>query len=329
MNKDALFSLIMLLPLSAYGDFICHDETTFPSVMNIEQVDGNVVAQLGGVSWDEKSQTVAAVQFRDNQWRVAPRRSSNKYSVMSPHFRQCSAKIPLPKMTREEAQRLREWAYTPEEFSQYVTACDESETHIYFGLGFYQGEGTSGVGGIGRLDKRTKTVEIRHPLLLRDSSVTALAFDGQSLWLGTAKEMECTGLVAAHGLLRYKWDSNTIEQESGFPGLVIHDLRVIDGTVWAASDLGISRRVNDILGFVWQHWTFTAGREPHLQREGQHTLYRRLAHTLSNTPHPAGDSPFNYFAISLATIFPRDAVDVLSTMSTVRESSSDTTDNHN
>lgn len=308
-----LFSSL-LASLSAHGSTICYNESSFPSAIRIENENGAIVALLGGTSWEEKSQTVATVRFTDGQWRSGTRRPSTKYSVMAPAYRKCTLDIPLPKLTAEEAHRLRQWSYKPDEFDQYVTACVDTTAYVYFGLGIYQGEGLSGVGGVGRLDKHTNTVEIHRPLLLRDTSVTAIAHDGTNLWLGTAKESECSGLIATHGLLRYEWDTQIIEQQDEFTGLVVHDLLATRGELWAASDLGVTRVTREMFNprwVYWTHWTYTGNEDAPMRQEGQFELYTRLARTLSAKPDDAGSSPFNYFSMALARVNPHAAVTAL------------------
>lgn len=73
---------------------------------------------------------------------------------------------------------------------------------LWFGVSFYDGEGSSGVGGIGTFDPSTGAYRIRRLAALNDWSVSALRLDGRYIWLGLASYGE--GRTAAGGLLRYE-----------------------------------------------------------------------------------------------------------------------------
>ncbi len=68
---------------------------------------------------------------------------------------------------------------------QEIGPCVEGDAAVWFGIEFYEGEGMSGVGGVGRFGTLAGRVDVRRPVPLRDSSVNVLANDGRTLWIGT------------------------------------------------------------------------------------------------------------------------------------------------
>ncbi|MBE0657769.1 MAG: hypothetical protein IH602_08755 [Bryobacteraceae bacterium] len=57
---------------------------------------------------------------------------------------------------------------------------------LWFGKSFYDGEGTSGVGGFGYFDTRSRQFVIHSPAQIRDSSVSAILAETDGIWLGLA-----------------------------------------------------------------------------------------------------------------------------------------------
>lgn len=72
---------------------------------------------------------------------------------------------------------------------------------VWFGLTFYDGEGVSGIGGVGWLDPSTREAELSHPPEMVDFSVTAMTVHGGELLLGLATRSE--GGTLGRGLARY------------------------------------------------------------------------------------------------------------------------------
>jgi hypothetical protein len=156
---------------------------------------------------------------------------------------------------RIQRQKLREeqrWGRILEDDLRGATG-----ERIYGGLSFYDGEGTTGTGGLLRLDKKSRAVEVRRLPILRDVSVNSIAADGDVVWFGTTRELECTGEPFVHGLVRYDWSTREIKtyegSDDGPIGLVINDLLFDEHSLWAATDLGISRL--DLDSNAWHHYT--------------------------------------------------------------------------
>lgn len=74
-------------------------------------------------------------------------------------------------------------------------------TRLWFGTTFYDGEGTTGIGGIGYFDAQTKTYRVTYLKETADWSVSAIHVDNRFIWLGVVGHPE--GSSYAGGLVRY------------------------------------------------------------------------------------------------------------------------------
>ena len=79
---------------------------------------------------------------------------------------------------------------------------------IIFGLGFYDGEGTTGVGGIGSFDLHSKKFEVTYLKDIADSSVYSMLVEPDSIWLGLGGQPE--GAVYSDGMAKIKRQDNSI-----------------------------------------------------------------------------------------------------------------------
>lgn len=306
-----LFVFLLFISPQLHALVVCYDEEASPAVNSIEPFGESVIAVVGGTGWDPQTSTLPRVTFDGYRWQAVDRVTATVHEVREPDFRRCRANIPLPKLTAAEAKGLREWRYEPDEYEQHATACVEVDGVWYFGLGFYDGEGITGVGGLGRYDPTSGVLEIRRPELLRNVSVTAIAHHQGDFLIGTASLGECAGLIPALGMMHYDWQTDRLRPVGGFPGFVIHDLLSHQGSVWVASDLGLSRGQKVEFGYGWDHWTHTGDPEHPMQWETQRDLYTRLLRTLSHEYIPAGDSPYGQFVEHLRALQPKVGVAVM------------------
>ncbi len=177
----------------------------------------------------------------------------------------CPEGLSLPQLTIAELEKLRPGAAanvgpaSGGEVGQEFGDCVEYGGYSWFGIGFYDSEGLTGVGGIGRFNPRTRKLEIRRPPLLRDSSSAALLHDGRWLWLATYRQGE-GGDHPTHGLVRYAWTTDRLVQEVVAPcGFMVTGMVKLGDVLWVASDMGLSRRnAND----RWEHFVFRVGEDP-------------------------------------------------------------------
>jgi len=127
-------------------------------------------------------------------------------AVASPGAAAC--KVPYKHPDRNTAIRLRPHLRVGNTIEEDVGPCVEVNGVRYFGLTFYEGEGSDGIGGIGRYDPSTKKLEVRRPQWLRDKSVGPLTTDGHTMWFGAYQQYEKNDVW--WGLVRYDWDRNVL-----------------------------------------------------------------------------------------------------------------------
>ena len=97
-------------------------------------------------------------------------------------------------------------------------------------------------------------IEERRPSFLAGARVDAAAAHGESLWLGVSTLGG--GEPAPLGLVRYDFARGAAQvfrgADSGPCGFFVLDVAVREGTLWVATDLGVSRLA---LAAEWDEWT--------------------------------------------------------------------------
>lgn len=198
----------------------------------------------------------------------------------------CKVQLPeIPLPTAKEVQAVI--GQPPEGIEQNVSACVEEGRYVYFGIGFYVGEGFAGIGGVGRYDKQTRKMEIRRPKRLLKTGVTHIASDGRYLWIGTGNQGECSGMVPTEGLLRYDWTNDRLDPADpgaqGMCGFMVRGLLVKDRTLVVATDVGLALGSGAGLEapLQWRHLVPDLN-APGLMRETKcDALYEKLLRTVS------------------------------------------------
>lgn len=184
---------------------------------------------------------------------------------------------------------------------QSPVECVQIGDEIYFGLAFYDGEGVTGAGGIGRYQPAIDRLEIRRPRILRDVSVHRLVHAGRSFWLVTRVQSEGSSYGYAPGLLRYVWENDEVEsfedRDDGPCGFEVADLAWKDDSLWVATELAVARW--DGSNGSWTRWD-SSGEETSCD-----DLYRTLYAAFSandratNGACDLGTSTFDIFETSL------------------------------
>lgn len=167
----------------------------------------------------------------------------------------------LPVLTEAEARRLRPDADPGASAAgrQEIGGCLAHGGYVWLGLAFYDSEGITGVGGVGRFDSATGRVEIRRPPALRGWSSGPLLHDGRDLWLATWRYAE-GGDEPAIGVVRYDWAGDRLVPEpDAMCGFLASRMLSHGGALWLASDGGLSRRGAD---GRWDHLAFRVGKTP-------------------------------------------------------------------
>ncbi len=259
-----LLALSMLLPASAWSATVCYDESAYPAVLEILVEPTQVRIALGGRYSIQGTRSRSVLRYAPSSgWsrtRDVPCVQWGEHCLGDAPV--CSASVPKIELSADELGILRpeyaELAVEPEAIDQSIGACAETDSHLWFGLRFYSGEGVVGVGGVGRIELETGQMELRRPDLLRELSIDRMLFDGRHLYVSTTHDYECLGALPSLGLLEYSWTEDRFERVPTC-GRGIHDLKLVNGDLWVATDMGLSigRPELDEAGIerrVWRHY---------------------------------------------------------------------------
>jgi hypothetical protein len=109
-------------------------------------------------------------------------------------------------------------------------------SRIWFGLKFYDGEGTSGIGGIGSFDVLSRKFELTYPKEIADSSVYSIMVEPKSIWLGLGIQPE--GAAFGTGIAKIDRKDNSVVRYKVI-GLV-NTIARVGKTVYAGSSDGVA-----------------------------------------------------------------------------------------
>jgi hypothetical protein len=131
----------------------------------------------------------------------------------------------------------------PPAISEFVTAWATGTDAVWFGLGGGFPEGIGAYGGILRFDRARRTVETIVHAGLANATVTGLAIDGDTLWVGTIHPAEY-GPVGSTGVLcrdlrTGRW--TTLDSAGAWlPDKVIQAIAARDGALYVATRDGLA-----------------------------------------------------------------------------------------
>lgn len=294
--RYAGFVLLLLLASPAWAASVCYDETFYPSVASLERTPTGFRALLGGKFFADEEGT-----SRKSARPVLKYSEGRGWERDQPFFckeaadclpKEQRGKPPVPSVTlsKAEATALRPRIPAVETIEQEIGAWTYYGGAVWFGISFYSGEGTSGVGGIGRHDPKSGSTVIRRPTAIRDSSIDHAVHDGQWLWLSTTGHYECIGDPPTHGLVRYDWNADRLEtfegKDDGPCGFVVHDLLLEAKYLWVATDLGLSRW--DRRARRWAHYVPEPAASPPMRPTTCAALYTQLLKSLPRTQQDFG-----------------------------------------
>jgi hypothetical protein len=250
--------------LAAFG---CYDTDLYPVVFRLTEDHDHLQAALGPKPGQPPQPDMQinqrAVQDGNGGWRLQDQLcSSGGCRDLAAVDTACARNVPMPTLSFEELKKL-----SPKiaGYMEKLGACVERDGIVWFGITFYCGEGSCGLGGIGRYDTRTGKLEVRRPKPLLEGSVSPLLFDGKYLWVGTFSSSECIGDDPVSGLVRYDWATDTAASfgggtdsggDPGGPcGFRFNDLYVDKQGLWAASDMGLALLTNPQDAPAAMHWS--------------------------------------------------------------------------
>ena len=106
---------------------------------------------------------------------------------------------------------------------------------IWFGTTFYDGEGTSGVGGIGSFDLDTRRWQLVHPRAVVDWSSSAILVEPDAVWIGLVRNTEGSG--PSRGLVRWDRASGDTRRVAIASGITV--IRRFGGRLYAGTRDGL------------------------------------------------------------------------------------------
>lgn len=310
----SLVVFLLLLVPEAWSGVDSVAEHYYPSVVRLEQTASGLRALLGRRFMKPGAQgfPIAKPILRygpANGWEHEESSACGKDRDFAclPKKQEEQTAIPPITLPREEAVALRPSLQQAEQIEQQVYAWTRYGEFIWFGIGFYGGEGVSGVGGIGRYHPKTQQMEIRRPQALRDVSTSHLAHDGETLWLGTAGYYEGPDGYG-HGLVQYDWSADRLTTfegtDEGPCGFMVNDLLLEQNYLWVATDLGLSRW--DRKSRTWAHYVPDPERSLPMRTVTCPELYASLLKVLPRSYQPSFDTiPYSELFQSIKHFRPR------------------------
>jgi hypothetical protein len=158
--------------------------------------------------------------------------------------------FPLPQSTQQEWVKARPYAADKTETRSPAdthgfscSSCQPEESigspqvvgsRLWFGKSFIDGEGSTGVGGVGYFETRTRKFNMIPIPEMKDHSVSALLVEGQVMWVGLFYNSSCSGDWAG-GLLRIDLASRRVHRYE-LPAIVSSIVRYEDRLYVASSD---------------------------------------------------------------------------------------------
>jgi hypothetical protein len=131
----------------------------------------------------------------------------------------------------------------PPGMSESITAWAAGKNVVWFGLGGGFPEGYGAYGGLLRFDRTRRTLETIVHAGLASATITGLAIDGDTLWVGTFHPAEL-GPVGSTGVLcrdlrTGRW--TTLDAEGAWlPDRIIHAIAAHDGMLYIATSEGLA-----------------------------------------------------------------------------------------
>lgn len=148
----------------------------------------------------------------------------------------------LPQPTYEQFRQFRssrvDDGYTEEDtkLESEIGPAKLEGTRVWFGLKFYDGEGTSGIGGIGSFDVMSKKLEVTYPKGIADSSVYSIFVEPKSIWVGLGVQPE--GDAYGTGIARIDRKDNSVVRYK-VTGLV-NTIARVGKSIYAGSSEGVT-----------------------------------------------------------------------------------------
>jgi len=272
------------------------DGSLLPQVYAIEIVDDQLEVYVGPTEQTKVAtkRIGSAVALNDNgDWTVQSR-------IEMPTRRDSVYAEPCmnPPPDVEWLRTYKPWSLGNPNFEQRIGVCATGSGKQWGGISFYGGEGSGGVGGIVEQDVETGSTRYHRPSALLDYSTSHLEYFGGRIWIGTAWYGEC-GTGMGIGVLSGEFANN--ELYAGWAmegcGFLVSDMLVHSGSLWIATELGLSKvtksdeRFNK---FKWTNYVPTGDNDHPMREVSCDELYEELLQSAKLASAPPNDDGYPY-----------------------------------
>ena len=122
---------------------------------------------------------------------------------------------PLPRpssaqLAQSRPEEVKNGATSAVEFDDHIGPWTLEDNKLWFGKSFYDGEGTTGIGGFGYFDTTEKKYHLYAPPEIVDYSVSAIHVNEDAVWMALVHNGEYG--ASSGGLLRFDRKSNAIRK---------------------------------------------------------------------------------------------------------------------
>jgi hypothetical protein len=307
-----IFGLLLLfIPRNVDAADVCYDDQYFPSVSTLTKtIDGFEVDLSGAYIENPEGPTanmvIPVIKFQKNRWEHIGRRKDLNHQKS--HYSRpddCPIKIPVwptisPKEWCKGAGDDEDYKFCLKNANndEGPSSCTITTESVWFGINFYQGEGAYGEGGLCHYNRKSNIVEVRRIPKLRNNPIHKVVWDGKNIWAATTYNLEC-GNPPALGLVKYDWDNRKLtifkDTETGPCGFIVNDLLWSDGSLWVATDIGLSRW--NAKENKWTHYLPDL-KPPYTVRKCRcDTLYKSILNSLPKEKQylSGPESPYHFF----------------------------------
>ena len=142
---------------------------------------------------------------------------------------------PFPRTTSAQLAAARHGLIS-DDIQDSIGPWQQDGQQIWFTKNFYDGEGSSGVGGFGYFDLNDKSLHMLQPPEIADWSVSAIDVEPDAVWMALIHNGEYGG--SSGGLLRYDRQTGSVRQIA-FPDIGLR-LNHAGGKIIAATDFGFA-----------------------------------------------------------------------------------------
>jgi hypothetical protein len=122
------------------------------------------------------------------------------------------------------------------EIKDSIGPWQQEDGRIWFAKTFYDGEGSTGVGGFGYFDISKGRLRMFAPSEIADWSVSAIDVGPDAVWMALVQNGEYGG--SSGGLLRYDRQTDAVRR-LGLPDITVRLIRA-EGKILAATDFGLA-----------------------------------------------------------------------------------------